>query len=51
MKKNFIKNFITKRKKLSLFLTVIFVLVLLWLRSVFFWNINTSLYDRGGKTW
>ncbi|AGF76468.1 efflux RND transporter periplasmic adaptor subunit [Bartonella vinsonii] len=36
MKKNFIKNFITKRKKLSLFLTVIFVLVLLWLRSVFF---------------
>ncbi|VEJ44487.1 efflux RND transporter periplasmic adaptor subunit [Bartonella vinsonii] len=37
MKKNLLKNFITKRKKLSLFLTVIFLIVLLlWLRSVFF---------------
>ncbi|EJF89680.1 efflux transporter, RND family, MFP subunit [Bartonella vinsonii subsp. arupensis OK-94-513] len=36
MKKSLFKNFIIKRKKLSLFLTVIFLIVLLWLRSVFF---------------
>ncbi|WP_273790527.1 MULTISPECIES: efflux RND transporter periplasmic adaptor subunit [unclassified Bartonella] len=37
MKKNLLKNFITKHKKLSFFLTAIFlILLLLWLRSVFF---------------
>ncbi|EJF76396.1 efflux RND transporter periplasmic adaptor subunit [Bartonella birtlesii] len=36
MKKNSIKNFIKKRKKLSFFLTVLFLVILLWLRSVFF---------------
>ncbi|EJF79798.1 Macrolide-specific efflux protein macA precursor [Candidatus Bartonella washoeensis] len=36
MKKGFIKNFITTHKKLSLFLTAIFIIVFLWLRSVFF---------------
>ncbi|WP_375622506.1 MULTISPECIES: efflux RND transporter periplasmic adaptor subunit [unclassified Bartonella] len=37
MKKNLLKNFITKHKKLSFFLTVIFLIFsLLWLRSVFF---------------
>ncbi|WP_455480626.1 efflux RND transporter periplasmic adaptor subunit [Bartonella sp. B12(2025)] len=37
MKTSFIKNFITKRKKLSLFLTAVFLLIfLLWVRSVFF---------------
>ncbi|WP_254475065.1 efflux RND transporter periplasmic adaptor subunit [Bartonella sp. B1098] len=37
MKKNFIKNFITKRKKLSFFLISLFIIIiLLWLRSVFF---------------
>ncbi|WP_019219387.1 efflux RND transporter periplasmic adaptor subunit [Bartonella florencae] len=36
MKKNTIKDFIKKRKKLSLFLTVLFFIILLWLRSVFF---------------
>ncbi|ATP12971.1 hemolysin secretion protein D [Bartonella henselae] len=37
MKKNFIKNFIKKRKKLSFLLIAIFLIILfLWLRSVFF---------------
>ncbi|WP_142416717.1 efflux RND transporter periplasmic adaptor subunit [Bartonella massiliensis] len=36
MKKSFIKNFIKKRKKLSFFLIALFVIILLWLRSVFF---------------
>ncbi|GAA5095953.1 efflux RND transporter periplasmic adaptor subunit [Bartonella acomydis] len=36
MKKSSIKKFIKKRKKLSLFLTVFFLIILLWLRSVFF---------------
>ncbi|MBB5074235.1 macrolide-specific efflux system membrane fusion protein [Bartonella callosciuri] len=37
MKKNFIKNFMTKRKKLVLFLTAVFLIIfLLWVRSVFF---------------
>ncbi|WP_273759197.1 efflux RND transporter periplasmic adaptor subunit [Bartonella sp. ML70XJBT.G] len=36
MKKSFIKNFITKRKKLSFFLTILFLIIVLWLRSVFF---------------
>ncbi|WP_375624388.1 MULTISPECIES: efflux RND transporter periplasmic adaptor subunit [unclassified Bartonella] len=37
MKKSLLKNFITKHKKLSFFLTAIFLLLLLlWLRSVFF---------------
>ncbi|AFR26837.1 efflux RND transporter periplasmic adaptor subunit [Bartonella quintana] len=37
MKNSFIKKFITKRKKLSLFLAgIFFVVLLLWLRSVFF---------------
>ncbi|WP_273723090.1 efflux RND transporter periplasmic adaptor subunit [Bartonella sp. AU18XJBT] len=36
MKKSLLKNFITKHKKLSFFLTAIFLILLLWLRSVFF---------------
>ncbi|WP_019221087.1 efflux RND transporter periplasmic adaptor subunit [Bartonella senegalensis] len=36
MKKNFIKNFIKKRKKLSFLLIVLFLIVLLWLRAVLF---------------
>ncbi|WP_375641880.1 MULTISPECIES: efflux RND transporter periplasmic adaptor subunit [unclassified Bartonella] len=36
MKKNLLKNFITKHKKLSFFLTAIFLILLLCLRSVFF---------------
>ncbi|WP_336293881.1 efflux RND transporter periplasmic adaptor subunit [Bartonella sp. CB169] len=37
MTTSFIKNFITKRKKLSLFLIVVFLIVFLfWLRSAFF---------------
>ncbi|UNE54073.1 efflux RND transporter periplasmic adaptor subunit [Bartonella machadoae] len=36
MKISFIKNFIKKRKKLSFFLTVLLLIILLWLRSVFF---------------
>ncbi|WP_273754916.1 MULTISPECIES: efflux RND transporter periplasmic adaptor subunit [unclassified Bartonella] len=37
MKKSFIKNFITKRKKLSFFLISLFIIIIfLWLRSVFF---------------
>ncbi len=52
MKKNLLKNFITKHKKLSFFLTAIFlILLLLWLRSVFFWNIYSNLYNSGGETW
>ncbi|WP_208440188.1 efflux RND transporter periplasmic adaptor subunit [Bartonella raoultii] len=43
MKKKSIKNFITKRKKLSLFLTVMFLIVLLWLRSLFF-GTSTPVY-------
>ncbi|WP_273720606.1 MULTISPECIES: efflux RND transporter periplasmic adaptor subunit [unclassified Bartonella] len=43
MKKGFIKNFIIKRKKLSFFLTVIFLIILLWLRSVFF-GTSTPVY-------
>ncbi|UTO28290.1 efflux RND transporter periplasmic adaptor subunit [Bartonella harrusi] len=36
MKISFIKNFIKKHKKLSFFLTVLLLIILLWLRSVFF---------------
>ncbi|UNF40388.1 efflux RND transporter periplasmic adaptor subunit [Bartonella krasnovii] len=37
MKKSFIKNFITKRKKLSFFLISLFIIItFLWLRSAFF---------------
>lgn len=44
MKKSFIKNFITKRKKLSFFLIALFIIViLLWLRSVF-WGTSTPVY-------
>ncbi|WP_375615776.1 efflux RND transporter periplasmic adaptor subunit [Bartonella sp. AP58NXGY] len=44
MKKNLLKNFITKHKKLSFFLTAIFlILLLLWLRSVFF-GTSTPIY-------
>lgn len=44
MKKSFIKNFITKRKKLSFFLAAIFFIILvLWLRSVFF-GTSTPVY-------
>ncbi|CAK02462.1 efflux RND transporter periplasmic adaptor subunit [Bartonella tribocorum] len=44
MKKNFIKNFITKRKKLSFFLIALFIIIiLLWLRSVFF-GTSTPVY-------
>lgn len=44
MKKSFIKNFITKRKKLSFFLIALFIIViLLWLRSVFL-GTSTPVY-------
>ncbi|WP_212112746.1 efflux RND transporter periplasmic adaptor subunit [Bartonella queenslandensis] len=44
MKKNFIKNFVTKRKKLSFFLISLFIIIiLLWLRSVFF-GTSTPVY-------
>ncbi|WP_039760700.1 efflux RND transporter periplasmic adaptor subunit [Bartonella queenslandensis] len=44
MKKNFIKNFITKRKKLSFLLIALFIIIiLLWLRSVFF-GTSTPVY-------
>lgn len=43
MKKSFIKNFIIKRKKLSLFLTILFLIIVLWLRSVFF-GTSTPVY-------
>ncbi|EJF74707.1 efflux RND transporter periplasmic adaptor subunit [Bartonella alsatica] len=44
MRKDFIKNFITRRKKLSFFLTaIVFIILLLWLRSVFF-GTSTPVY-------
>ncbi|WP_208433592.1 efflux RND transporter periplasmic adaptor subunit [Bartonella taylorii] len=44
MKKSFIKNFITKHKKLSLFLTgILLLLFFLWLRSVF-WGTSSPVY-------
>ncbi|WP_208436827.1 efflux RND transporter periplasmic adaptor subunit [Bartonella tribocorum] len=43
MKKSFIKNFITKRKKLSFFLISLFIIILLWLRSVFL-GTSTPVY-------
>ncbi|GAA4657646.1 efflux RND transporter periplasmic adaptor subunit [Bartonella pachyuromydis] len=43
MKKNFIKNFIIKRKKLSFFLTILFLIIVFWLRSVFF-GTSTPVY-------